>query len=124
MLHADSLSEGVGIATRIEAEHGDRSLVGNAIAFDAFHGRRFTGAVRPNQSEDLALEHFERHVVDGHRAAITLTKVGDGDDGEQEREEGRGKRESYQRATYFASSRTSEINSSRRATHDVPQYES
>src|SRR5216110_2372757 len=100
MLHTDPLPERVGIAAWIEAEHRDRPLVGNAIAFDALHGGRLAGAVRTYQSEDLALEHLERHVVDGHRAAVTLTEVGDGDD--------RGHEESYQRATYFASSRTSE----------------
>src|SRR5438045_8852289 len=75
MLHADALSKRVGIATRIEAEHGDLPLVGNAIAFDAFHRCRFAGAVRTYASEDLALVHLERHVVDGDRAPVTLTKL-------------------------------------------------
>src|SRR5438477_8471532 len=84
MLHADPLSQRVGIAAWIEAEHGDRPLVGNAVALDALHGGRLAGAVRTDQSEDLALKHFERHVVDCHRAAVTFTKVGDGDDREHE----------------------------------------
>src|SRR2546423_15415610 len=84
MLDADALAERIGIAARVKAEHGDRSLVGNAIAFDALHGGRLAGAIRTNQSEDFALEHFERHVVDGDGAAVTLTEVGDRDDGKHE----------------------------------------
>src|SRR5438105_1323759 len=92
MLHTDPLPERVGIATWIEAEHRDRPLVGDAIALHAFHRSRLAGAVRTYQSEDLALEHFERHVIAGHGAAVTLTEVGDGDDGDHG-EAGGGRRE-------------------------------
>src|SRR2546423_71157 len=84
VLHTDPLPEGVGIAAWVEAEHRDRPLVGDAIALDALHRGRLTGAVRTYQSKDLTLQHFERHVVDGHRAAVALTQVGDGNDGRHE----------------------------------------
>ena len=80
VLHADPLAERVGIASRIEAEHGDGSLVGNAIALDALHRGRLARAVRTNEPEDLALEHLERDVVHRHGAAVALAQVGNGDD--------------------------------------------
>src|SRR6266550_6384066 len=81
VLDADPLPKGVRVALRIEAEHGDRSLVGNAIALDALHRGRLAGAVRTNQSENLALENFERDVVNGDGAAVALAQSGDGDYG-------------------------------------------
>jgi len=84
VLHPDSLPESVGIAPWVEAEHRDCSFVGNAIALYALHRRRLTGAVRTNEAEDLALEHFERDVVHGYGAAVTLAQVGDGDDGDHD----------------------------------------
>src|SRR5438132_2676331 len=84
VLHPDSLPESVGIAPWVEAEHRDCSFVGNAIALYALHRGRLTGAVRTYQSKDLALEHFERDVVNGDGAAVALAQVEDGDDGDHD----------------------------------------
>src|ERR1700681_3100015 len=74
VLHADALPERIRIPSRIEPENGDLPPVGNAIPFDALHGGRLAGAVRTYQSEDLALEHLERNVVNGYGAAVAFAE--------------------------------------------------
>jgi hypothetical protein len=79
MLHTNPLTERVGVAPRIESEHRYGAAIRNAIALDAFHRRRLASAVRTDESEDLALQNFEGHVVDSGRLAVTLTEVADRD---------------------------------------------
>ena len=50
------------------------------MALHALHRRRLSRAVRADQAEDLALEHVERDVVDGHGPAVALAEMGDRDD--------------------------------------------
>src|SRR5207247_3714545 len=79
-LDADALLQRVRVTGGIEAEHRGAPRVGLANALDAFHGRGLAGAVGPDESKDLALEHLEGDVVDRHSGAVQLAQVGHLDD--------------------------------------------
>src|SRR5688572_16772067 len=75
------LLQRVDVAKWIESEHGDRSTIRSPQSLNALHRRRLSGAVRADEPEDLAVEHVERHVIDGDRRPISLPDVAHLDDG-------------------------------------------
>src|SRR5205814_10188506 len=48
----------------------DRAFFGGFDAGDAADERRFSGAVRPDDGDDLALWHLQRDAVEGLRVAV------------------------------------------------------
>jgi hypothetical protein len=65
---------------RVDPEDVHATAVGTAQPLEALDGGRLAGAVRTEQTEDLAAAHLERHAVDGDRRTVGLVQVLDGDD--------------------------------------------
>src|SRR2546425_8895501 len=80
-LHADAILQFVDVAERIEPEHRDSAAIGHAQSLDALQRGRLAGAVRSDQSEDLAIVDLERHLIDRDRLAVGLAAAGDANDG-------------------------------------------
>ena len=79
-LHSNSVLQLVDVPERIETEHGDGSAIRSAKSFDAFERSGFSGPVRADQPEDLAVVDLERDVIDGNRRFVGLSKSGNPDD--------------------------------------------
>ena len=80
-LHANRLLQRVDVADGIEPQYGHRSTIGPPQALDALHRRGLASPVGPDEAEDLAVVHVERHVVDGDEAAVRLANAVHMDDG-------------------------------------------
>ena len=80
-LDTDAILQLIDVAKRIEAQDGNAAAVGSPNPLHAFHRRGFSGAVGPDQPEDLAVPDFERHVIDGDRLLVGFADPGDGDYG-------------------------------------------
>src|SRR6185369_17886449 len=79
-LNADALLKHLDVLERIEPKNRDAAAVRNAESFDAFHSRRLTGAVWPDQSKDLAVIHVERDILDGDELLVGFPEIRDLDD--------------------------------------------
>src|SRR5580658_3222666 len=79
-LDSDSVLQFVYLAEGVETENRDGAPVGLAKPFDALHGGGLSGAIGPDQAEDLTLEDFERCLLDGYGLAIGLADAGYLDD--------------------------------------------
>lgn len=71
-LHTDPLLQPVRVPPRIESEDGHGAAIGRAKALDALHRGGLSGAVGPDQPENLAVFDLERDVVDRHGRAVDL----------------------------------------------------
>ena len=74
---ADAGTGGLRLLQNIVALHQDLSLRGRQIAGHDIHCGGFSGAVRPQEAEDLAVLHREAQMVHRIVVAITLHKVFD-----------------------------------------------
>ena len=59
------------------AVDADLAVVRRQLAEHAIEQGRFAGTVRPDDAEDFAFLHLERHTVDRGDAAEALAQVGD-----------------------------------------------
>jgi hypothetical protein len=74
-LHTQNLAEFLPIALRVQAEHAHRTAVRNPQTADTLDGGRLTGAVRPEDPEDLPLIDIEGDVDHGGGVAVGLRKI-------------------------------------------------
>jgi hypothetical protein len=77
-LHADDLADLIPVGPGIEAEQPDGPAVRFEEPADALDRGGFPRAVRPQDAEDFALGHRERHVVHRRHGSVALAEVGDG----------------------------------------------
>ena len=59
------------------AVDADLAVGRQQLAEHAIEQRRFARAVRPDDAEDFAVAHLERHVIDRGDAAEALAQIGD-----------------------------------------------
>src|SRR5262249_15408212 len=76
-LDADALLERIYVSHRIEAEHRNGAAIRLAQAFDALHRGGLAGAVRSDQSEDLAGLDIEGDVLDRNGSSVRLSYSAD-----------------------------------------------
>src|SRR5262249_24517979 len=67
------------VTPRVEVEHPDVAAVGTPVALEDLDGGGLAGAVGPEEPEDLARFHRERHAVEGAHRAVPLAEPGDFD---------------------------------------------
>ena len=79
-LHADAPFDVLGVGPDRQPVDRDLATVGPAQAFDHLEGRRFAGAVGPQDAEDLAAFHGQGDAVDGNEVAVALGQAVDADD--------------------------------------------
>jgi hypothetical protein len=80
----DGTTNLVGLFHHVETRHQCRARGGLQEGREHAHDRALAGAVRAEQSEDLARAHFEVDAVDGFDDVVTRAEVADqfaGDDG-------------------------------------------
>lgn len=79
-LDANHLTQPSAVLARVEAGDPNVPAVRSPQPGDRLDDRGLTRAVGPEDPEDLALAHLERHVVDGHEGAVGLAQPGHLDD--------------------------------------------
>ena len=64
-----------GVGGTPAASDGYPALIGREEAHGQIHRRALSGAVRPQQAEDLALPNLKREAVDSDKGAVALSNV-------------------------------------------------
>ena len=79
-LHADAVLQFVDVAEGVEPQNRDGAAIGLAQSLNALHCGGFSGAVWPDQAEDLTLVYFKRGLGYSDRPAVAFADTGYLDD--------------------------------------------
>ena len=79
-LHTDALGQLCSLTMGIEAQHAHLTGVGPPQPHDRLYGAGLAGAVRSDDTENLARLDLERDVIDRDKIGVPLGQVANGND--------------------------------------------